>query len=915
MIIRHDIDDQKYLDLGEQYSSSMAYLDGCAGTLIDSSWVLTAAHCIDDKENELVTVSHNGNTHRIEKIVVHPEWNKDASDGYDVAMVQLKDAIEIGKPVKLYDQADENGQPVAFVGRGGFGNGRDGNIRDDGKQRGATNTIVSVSEQHIGFEFDSPESESATAMEGISGGGDSGGPAFVTVDSHLYIAGVSSYQDRNEHGESTYGVLEFYARVSTNASWIRSVLEKTKPAELPLSHPIIEAIKNNDHAQFYKNVNSDVFSNTDLMSEAFYQTIVLNRIEMAGKLANSGANIASIKILQMSLFEFAVQQKRFKYLDMLLNNSSSINNNYFLQSSLVPKLIQADGSDDQIINRLRRVVDKGANIDARIEDGVTGLMIAVFDTDNIELVRYLVEHGADVNARHDSGNRPLMASIVGGKNEILKYLLDNGAFANFYNNKALSPLAAANEMGDAETIRLLENNPTSSLAQEFDVEKMNQLFDAIESNDRGMGSLSIHHAGTEVYQRSIGFENLETSTKATSETRYRVGSITKSFTAAIITQMVEEGKLKFDTKLCEYYRKIKNSDNITIEHLLRHRSGLFNFTDDPAYTSYMESPQSEKAFLKRIRKHKNSFKPDAEIEYSNTGYVLLSFIAEKVDGKTFDLIVQDRIAGPQNLKNTYVGGKIGDKGSEAQSYKLGKEWLLSTETDMSIPSGAGAIVSTPSDINKFYHALFTGKIVKPSSVELMKSMKDGYGFGLLELPFYKMIANGHTGSIDGFNSMAGYFGANATGVTYVSNGTDWDINDLLIGVLNIYFGIDYEIPVFKELDVSGELLEQYTGMYTSPTHPLDIVITIVDKYLTAQATGQGAFRLRARGDHLFVFDPARITMTFNIETESMAFTQRDQKHEFRKKASSKKSVGSFRLWQIAKSRYRAISMVLKDLKP
>ncbi len=419
-------------------------------------------------------------------------------------------------------------------------------------------------------------------------------------------------------------------------------------------------------------------------------------------------------------------------------------------------------------------------------------------------------------------------------------------------------------------------------AQDFDEAKMDQLFDAIESNNRGMGSLSIYHDGNEVYQRSIGYENVDQGKKATEATKYRIGSITKSFMAAIIMQMVEEGKLTLETKLSTYYPKFENADKITIEHLLRHRSGLYNFTNSPDYISMMEEPQSQSSLLDVMMENKNNFEPDAQMEYSNTGYVLLSYIAEKVDNKSFDKILRDRITKPQGLKDTYYGGKIGAQPHEAQSYTLDNEWKKATETDMSVPVGAGAVVSTPSDINKFFYALVSGQIVKPSSLDQMKMMKDNYGFGLFEFPFNDKKAIGHNGGIDGFASSAGHFDDDKLTICYISNASDWSVNNIMIGALSIYFGAEYDIPELKKMTISEDLLDTYVGVYSSDTFPLKITIATSGGSLTAQATGQGAFPLEALGDHKFKFDQAGINMSFDTEAGMMTFTQGPGKYELKK---------------------------------
>ena len=335
--------------------------------------------------------------------------------------------------------------------------------------------------------------------------------------------------------------------------------------------------------------------------------------------------------------------------------------------------------------------------------------------------------------------------------------------------------------------------------QDFDAAKLLQFFDQIESNEQSMGSLSIYRNGQEVFQRPIGFEDREAGIKASYLTRYRVGSITKSVMATIIMQMVEEGRLELHSLLSKWFPMLENADAITIKHLLQHRSGLFNFTDDDAFDSYSEMPQSQADLLAKFTANANVFPPGKQMQYSNTGYVLLSMIAEAIDGKLFNTLLQHRIAEPHNLTHTYHGGVIGAKANEAHSYRIKNNWSRASESDMSVPMGAGGIVSTAADINTFYHALFAGKIVKPTSVNLMTAMKDDYGFGLTEYKLDARHAFGHDGSIDGFNSIAAHFPEENTTFCYLSNGTVWGADNVGEGAAKIFYGHDYDIPDFKRM--------------------------------------------------------------------------------------------------------------------
>ena len=231
IVIRHDVEDKKYVALGNEYSGSVAYIAGCAATLIDKNWLLTAAHCVEGKEEEVFSARHDDYIYRVENIFIHPRFNRINDEVFDAALVQLKDPIAHGKPAIPNRKRNEVGQQVIFVGRGTFGNGRDGLIRDDAKQRGATNTVASANENVLEFIFDSPGK--ATKYEGISSRGDSGGPAFLIVNNKPVVIGISSYQDGHGFAEGHYGVGEYYTRVSSIYSWLQSVINNAKPALPP----------------------------------------------------------------------------------------------------------------------------------------------------------------------------------------------------------------------------------------------------------------------------------------------------------------------------------------------------------------------------------------------------------------------------------------------------------------------------------------------------------------------------------------------------------------------------------------------------------------------------------------------------------------------------------------------------------
>ncbi len=420
-------------------------------------------------------------------------------------------------------------------------------------------------------------------------------------------------------------------------------------------------------------------------------------------------------------------------------------------------------------------------------------------------------------------------------------------------------------------------------AQQLNKAKMDSLFALIEANNKGMGSLSIFKDGEEVYRKSIGYANLTNKQPLNENTIFRIGSISKMYTATITMKLIEQEKLKLETKLSEFFPEVPNAENITIEHMLRHRSGIYNVTNAPEYFTYMTQSVSGKQMVEKIAKYESLFTPGEKAEYSNSNYLLLTYIAEKITGKKFPDLLQEYISKPHQLRYTKYGSKIDPKKNEALSYAKTSDWVPAPETHMSVPAGAGAIVSTPSDVNKFLHLLFNGKIVSPNSLELMMNIQDGFGLGMFEMPFHNQKTYGHGGGIDGFSTLAGYFPEEKVSIAYFSNGVMLPVNDIFVGAASIYFDLPYELPDFRDaITLKPEELDQYLGVYSSPTFPLKITISKNSNTLYGQATGQSAFPLEAYDTNKFRFEQAGIQIEFSPEAGKLILKQAGAMYELEK---------------------------------
>ena len=415
----------------------------------------------------------------------------------------------------------------------------------------------------------------------------------------------------------------------------------------------------------------------------------------------------------------------------------------------------------------------------------------------------------------------------------------------------------------------------TAFTQDFDKNKLDQFLERIEDKEKGMGSLSIFQDGEEVYQKTIGYANVAEALKATATSTYRIGSISKTFTATLVMMLVEEGKLSLDHPLSDFYPEVTNAEEITLEMMLKHRSGILSLTDEKNYTQWMENPITKAEQLEKINSYDAVFEPDEKAAYSNSNYVLLTFIVEEVSGQSFEEELSARIFDPLRLKTaTYAKDLKGDGTDVYSYYRGGDGWELATLTNPDVPRGAGAINSTPTELNVFLNALFSGKLVSEESLEQMMEIEDGYGIGLFQVPFYDKRAYGHTGGIDGFQSNAFYFPNEKVAVAYTANGIVMPRNDIMIGVLNIYFGLEYELPEFKPaLQLTSEELDPYLGVYSSPTFPMKVTISKDGTTLIGQATGQTSFPLDCYEKDKFKFDQAGLVLEFDPQNEVMVLKQ------------------------------------------
>jgi D-alanyl-D-alanine carboxypeptidase len=155
----------------------------------------------------------------------------------------------------------------------------------------------------------------------------------------------------------------------------------------------------------------------------------------------------------------------------------------------------------------------------------------------------------------------------------------------------------------------------------FDKTKLDNYFNALEQNNKFMGSVAVSKNGEIIYTKSIGFADIENNLKATENSKYRIGSISKSFTTVLVLKAIEQKKLDLNQSIDKWFPTIKNAKQITVKHLLSHRSGIHNFTNDKDYLTYNTQRKTEEEMVEIIAKGGSDFQPDSKAEYSNSNFV------------------------------------------------------------------------------------------------------------------------------------------------------------------------------------------------------------------------------------------------------------------------------------------------------
>ena len=312
----------------------------------------------------------------------------------------------------------------------------------------------------------------------------------------------------------------------------------------------------------------------------------------------------------------------------------------------------------------------------------------------------------------------------------------------------------------------------SAIAAPDDVARMRQMIETKVSSGEFMGAVLVAQHGRILLSQGYGFANLEWRVPNTPRTRFRIASVSKQFTAAAILLLEERGKLKTSDPVGKYLADAPPAwSKITLFHLLTHTSGLANFTDFPDYARTETMPARPQELVDKFRDKPLEFEPGARWKYSNSGYVLLGCVIEKLSGGSYADFIRENIFAPLGMHHSGYDSNGAIIPQRASGYSPGAAGPVNAGyIDMRVPFAAGGLYSTTEDLLRWEQALFGGRILSRTSLEKMTTpFKNGYAFGLVvaQETGHKTIEHG--GGIEGFNSALVYYPQNDVVVVVLAN--------------------------------------------------------------------------------------------------------------------------------------------------
>jgi CubicO group peptidase (beta-lactamase class C family) len=403
--------------------------------------------------------------------------------------------------------------------------------------------------------------------------------------------------------------------------------------------------------------------------------------------------------------------------------------------------------------------------------------------------------------------------------------------------------------------------------------RMEQVVQSYVSNKQFMGSVLIARDKTVLLDKGYGFANLEWDIPNSPTTKFRLGSLTKQFTAACVLLLQERGKLKIDDPVKKYMADAPAAwDKVTIFNLLTHTSGIPSFTGFPDYASTEAIPTTPEKLVLRFRDRPLEFQPGEKMSYSNSGYVLLGYLIEKTSGQTYSQFVQENIFKPLEMQDSGYDLNSAIIVHRASGYSPSDKGVMNTAyIDMTIPFSAGGLYSTTEDLARWERGLFGGKLLSAASLkEMTTPFKNNYAFGLQVRAVDGHQVIDHGGGIEGFNTSLAYYPEDKLTVIVLGNVNGTAPQQIAQDLGTLAHGGKVTLASErKQVSIDPKIFDGYVGTYQLAPNFIMAVKRDGDHFIT-QATGQGQVEIFPESDHDFFAKVVDAQITFVTDSQGHA---------------------------------------------
>ena len=383
---------------------------------------------------------------------------------------------------------------------------------------------------------------------------------------------------------------------------------------------------------------------------------------------------------------------------------------------------------------------------------------------------------------------------------------------------------------------------------------MDQIVQTYVTSHQFMGSVLVARGSRVLLSKGYGSANLEWEVPNSPNTKFRLGSITKQFTAASILLLEERGKLNINDPVKKYVPDAPPTwEKITIFHVLTHTSGIPSFTSFADYPKLEPFPTTAEQLVARFRDKPLEFQPGEKWNYSNSGYVLLTYLIERISGTGFEQFVRENIFAPLGMQDSGYDSNSAMIPHRASGYTRNNDKFENAGfIHMSVPQGAGALYSTTEDLLKWEQGLFGGKVLQAASLEKMTTpFKNNYAFGLQveTVGDHKIIDHG--GGIEGFNTELAYYPDDKLIVAVLGNVNGNAPQEIARRLAAVNHGENVTLPSErKEITLDTKVLSRYVGAYEMAQGPA-MLITLENNQLSEKLGNQPAFPIFPQSETMF----------------------------------------------------------------